>query len=219
MYEHMYALFSSYVNFYIIITYNFRGFFFKRLLISLKKLNIHILNVLCRWQGFAKEYLYHTWLLVGSICRNRLPVFPHSCLTTRFITRVTQCAPPPVKQELLTPQEHLYSLWLIVGLVLLDSWFSVNYFVDHPLYFRPLYCLSFELRLLINPLVYVSSRLSWSRILLMYVLNSHNYITSVLYLYFWRMSVSIVQFTVNLHEVSKLIPILQWHNELILLRT
>ena len=113
----IYPCFLSYVNLYIIITYNLCAFFFKRLLISLKKLNI--LNV-------AQFYVDDNALL-RNICithnYEQVPIvvitFPFLCLTTGFITRVTQCA-PCVMQDLLSPPECMYSPQLIVGLVLLD---------------------------------------------------------------------------------------------------
>ena len=138
----IYPCFSSYVNLYIIITYNLCAFFFKRLLISLKNLNI--LNV-------AQFYVDDNVLLRNICITHNYEWVPIVVITFPFLclTRVTQCA-PWVMQNLLSPPECMYSPRLIVGLVLLDLWFSVNYFVDHPLSFWPLYCLSFELRLLIT---------------------------------------------------------------------
>ena len=50
---------------------------------------------------------------------NRSRSFPHSCLITRFVTRLTQLV-PLVEQELLILPEHLSSPSVLVGFVLLD---------------------------------------------------------------------------------------------------
>ena len=52
--------------------------------------------------------------------------------------------------ELLTLPEHLCLLPVLVGFVLINLYFFCSVFVDH---FMPFYCLSFDLRLLVTPLL------------------------------------------------------------------
>ena len=70
--------------------------------------------------------------------------FPHLWFITGFVTRVTRQV-SHVEQDLLTSPEHLNSPQVFSGLVLINLTFSVYCFVDH--------CLSFDLWLLIIPLV------------------------------------------------------------------
>jgi len=100
------------------------------------------------------EYMCYIIIQVCSVCRNLNPAFPHSWLVTAFVTSVI----PQMhisEQELQTLPEHLGSHPLFVGFVFINLWGSVQCFKSHCLsfFFWPLYCLSFDLRLLFTSLI------------------------------------------------------------------
>ena len=83
--------------------------------------------------------------------------FPHSCLITGFVTRLTRHV-PLMEQELLTLSEHLnsppifkwgscYSIFSFMCMSCRSLFFLLSFF------FWPLWCLSFDLRILITPFV------------------------------------------------------------------
>ena len=95
--------------------------------------------------------------LVGKTSR----YFPHSWLIAGFETRLTRRV-PLVEQELLNLPEHLSSLSVLVGFLLLDLYFRYMFcrslFVLLYFFFWPLRCLFFfDIRILITPLVSSSS--------------------------------------------------------------
>jgi len=107
------------------------------------------------------------WLFLWNICvtndhgyvplvLNTSRSFPHSWLITGFLTRLTRRV-SLVEQELLTLPVHLSSPPVLVGFALLDVEFYMNvlYIVVCPfvLFFWPLCCLFFDIRILITPLV------------------------------------------------------------------
>ena len=78
--------------------------------------------------------------------------FPHSWLTTVFVTRLTRRV-PLVEQDLITLPEHLSSPPFFSGVRVTQSLVLCVCFVDRCFPFWPLCCLFFDLRILITPLV------------------------------------------------------------------
>ena len=64
--------------------------------------------------------------------------FPHSWLTTEFLTRLTRRV-PLVEQELLTLPEHQSSPPFFSGVCANRSWVFCVCFVDRCLFYRPFY--------------------------------------------------------------------------------
>ena len=95
-----------------------------------------------------------TWWLSTdmSTCRRHLPVF--SSHITRFVTRLAQWM-PLAEQELLTLSELLSSPPVFSGVRVTRSIVLCVCFVDRCLsfFFWPLCCLSFDIQILITPLV------------------------------------------------------------------
>ena len=99
------------------------------------------------------EYMCHQWL---RICFTLLS-FPHSWLITGFLTRITRRV-PLVEQELFTLLVHLRLPPFFSGNRITRSLVLCVCFVDRCLslctfFSWPLCCLSFDLRILITPLV------------------------------------------------------------------
>jgi hypothetical protein len=88
--------------------------------------------------------------------------FPHSWLITGFVT-ILKWRVPPVEQELFTLPDHLSSPQVLSGVRATRSLVLCVCFVDRCLSFCtflwPLCCLSFDIRILITPLL--SSNSSW----------------------------------------------------------
>ena len=114
----------------------------------------------------AMEYLCHKWPrypyvpLVGNTSRS----FPHSCLITEFVTRLTRRV-SLVEQELPTLPEHLSSSPVLSGVRVPRSLVYVLQIVVCPfvlfLLAKMLCCLLFfDIRILIIP--FVSSNSSWN---------------------------------------------------------
>jgi hypothetical protein len=78
--------------------------------------------------------------------------FPHSRFITGFVTRLTRRV-SLVEQELLTLPEHLSSPSVFSRIRVSRSLVLYVCFVDRRLFFWPLCCLFFDIRILITPLV------------------------------------------------------------------
>jgi hypothetical protein len=102
-----------------------------------------------------------TWFSVSQITtfRKHFSVISPFITCPEFATSVTRRV-PLVEQELSSLPELLSSYHILVGLVLLDLEFSVQYFVDRCLSFFiwPLCCLFFfDSRILTTPLAFANS--------------------------------------------------------------
>ena len=89
---------------------------------------------------------------------NTFRSFPHSWLISGFVARLTRV--PLVEQELLELLEHLsFSGVRVTQFFVLCAVYCISLFVLLSFFFWPLCCLSFDLRILITPLVFSNS--SW----------------------------------------------------------
>jgi len=109
-----------------------------------------------------------TWLPLKIYVSQNVPLvvntsqyFAHSWIITRFVTRVRRWV-PLVEQELFTLPEHLrsppvfsgvrFTRYLVLCVMFCRSLFVLLYF-----FFWPLFCLSFDLQILITPSVSLNS--------------------------------------------------------------
>ena len=106
----------------------------------------------------AMEYLCRKWPRICSTCRTTSRSFPHWWVINGCATRLTGQV-PLVEQELLTIPEHLRSPPVSTGVRVTRSLVVCLCFVDRWLsfFFWSLCYLSFDLRILITPLVYSNS--------------------------------------------------------------
>ena len=84
---------------------------------------------------------------------------------------------PENRNNCLPFQSTCIRPWSLVGFMLLNLQFSVQYFVDHCLSFFvwPLYCLSsFDLWILITPFLYLQTYISQVWIYLLYLIKNYN---------------------------------------------
>ena len=106
----------------------------------------------------AMEYLCRKWQRVCSTCRTTSRSFPDLWLMNGCVTRLTGPV-PLVEQKLHTLPEHLSSPPVSSGVRVNRSLVECACFVDRWLsfFFWSLCYLSFDLRILITPLVYLNS--------------------------------------------------------------
>ena len=119
------------------------------------------------------EYLCHRWPRICSLVVNTSRSFPHLWYITGFVTRLARRV-PLVEQELLTSSEHLRSPPVFGGVRVTRSLVLYVCFVDSCLsfctFFWSLYCLSFDIRILITPLV--SSNSSFVSVSVLFLFDS-----------------------------------------------
>ena len=124
-----------------------QGFPLKKLRSSVRKFTVATMTWLT-----VTEYLCHKWPRYVPLVVNISRSFPHSWLINGFVTRYTRRV-SPVERELPTLSEHPCSTPVFSGVRVSRS--IVLYIIVCPfvLFFWPLCCLFFNIRILITSLV------------------------------------------------------------------